>query len=71
MYFILLETKVASLERMDKIFGGLDFVKAVETEGGSEKSGAMTVVEEEGKAPTAYMENEPQELILGPPRSAV
>lgn len=56
---------------MDKIFEGLDFVEAGEIEGGSEKREAMAVVKEEGKAPTAYVENAPQELLSGPPRSVV
>lgn len=56
---------------MDKIFGGLDFVEAGEIEGGSEKREAMAMVKEEEKAPTAHVENAPQELVSWPPRSAV
>ncbi|KAJ5160618.1 uncharacterized protein N7482_007622 [Penicillium canariense] len=71
VFFILPETKGVSLERMDKIFGGIDFVEAGEIEGGSEKREAMAMVTEESKAPTAHVEDAPQERSSGPPRSAV
>lgn len=71
MYFILPETKGVSLERMDKIFGGLDFVEEGEIDGGSEKREAIAVDKEEGKAPSAHVENAPQELVSEPPRSVV
>ncbi|KAJ6029020.1 uncharacterized protein N7446_011639 [Penicillium canescens] len=57
VYFILPETKGVSLERMDKIFGGLDNVEAGECEGTSEKRGAMAVMNERDKAPTAHVED--------------
>ncbi|CAI7642907.1 unnamed protein product [Penicillium manginii] len=71
VYFILPETKGVSLERMERIFGDVDFVEAGECEGGSEKLEARTVAGEENKTPTAHMENVPQTQESLPIRSSV
>lgn len=57
VYFILPETKGVSLERMEKIFGGVDYVEAGECEGVSEKRETLAVEKEEGKTATAHVED--------------
>jgi hypothetical protein len=71
VYFILPETKGVSLERMEKIFGGLDYVEAGECEGGSEKREALAIVNEGEKAPTTHVEDVHRDCSSGPERSLV
>lgn len=71
VYFIVPETKGVSLERMEKIFGGLDYVEAGECEGGSEKREALAIVNEGQKAPTAHVEAMHRDCSSGPERSLV
>lgn len=71
VYFILPETKGVSLERMEKIFGGVDYVEAGEREGDSEKRETLAIVkEEEEKAPTAHVEDASRDHAV-PERSPV
>ncbi|KAJ5936967.1 hypothetical protein N7466_003417 [Penicillium verhagenii] len=70
VFFILPETKGVSLERMEKIFGGVDYVEAGECEGGSEKIEARALGTENinEKAPTTHIEGTPA-VVSGPERS--
>ncbi|KAJ5808910.1 hypothetical protein N7474_010179 [Penicillium riverlandense] len=70
VYFILPETKGISLERMEKIFGELDFVEAGEHESDTEKREALALVTEGEKAPAAHVENIARDISSpGPERS--
>ncbi|KAJ5192033.1 uncharacterized protein N7498_011018 [Penicillium cinerascens] len=64
VYLILPETKGISLERMEKIFGGVDYVEAGEIEGSEKREVRASVTDDEEKAPTSHVEDTPTVLRL-------
>lgn len=55
---------------MEKIFGGVDYVEAGETEGHTEKREEMAIVKEEQKVSTAHVEYAPNHQTV-PEKSTV
>ncbi|KAL2221410.1 MFS transporter [Thermoascus aurantiacus ATCC 26904] len=70
VFFVLPETKNISLERMEKIFGGPDFVEAGEQESVSRKVEAQAVfagtADESKENPTSHVEDVQKEKAVAP-----